>query len=921
MLRIWKAQCENKENPINVDKKTPEFAWRLASDAENVCQTAYRIQVWVDEDLREENLLWDTGKRESGSTYGIRYEGKELASKSVYFWQVTAWDNKGEKAVAEVQTFETVFLDIEEWQADLIEPDPLPRGLTIDPLKKAQEKWNVFLMQMMQGKVREYLDIDSYLQSQPMYPFYPAVMMFRKFRTTDSVVRARLYITAHGVYEFYINGKKTTDTCLAPEFTTYDKLLKYQVYDVTDAVGDGENAIGIVIADGWYKGKIANGRGCEYGDNPGLLLELELTYADGRRERIYSDREFVFSYDSPYVRADIYNGETYDARKRVLDFGSVSMDTSGWKPVHEAPFNKGVLAAQTDAPIRPVKELEPKTLYVNEQGETILDLGQNIAGHIRISGMEGDAGTQIVLEHTEELAPDGSFTYPFAGKVQAQKDIYIFSGEGEESWEPSFTYHGFRYVRITGQGRTLWKREQFQGIVVASDNEKAGEFRCSDERLNRLQENIVWSQLGNMVGTPTDCPTREKAGWTGDVVVYAKTACFNQSLLNFYKEWLKSVRAEQLENGVVQNTVPLIKNYIQQLGGGSVGWGDVILTLPWDLYRVYGDRQVLEENYEAMKKWMDYLEDMAYNQFPPEAEGMTGDALENQHYLLNTGFHFGDWLVPSIVNEAGFADGPKSSFLTGFPVATAIFAGNTDIMCEIARILGDREAVEKYASLGKKIRKAFTDTWLLEDGKLQNDLQGLYVLALQMDMVPAEKRKRLLSRLTERIEENHGCMDTGFMSVPYILDVLSENGKRQEAHALLYQNQCPSWLYEVEHGATTMWESWNAIKPDGSKDGCSFNHYAFGCVGDWMYKNLLGIRNDGVAYDRVVIKPDYDAGLSWVKGYYDSVYGPIRVEWQREEDEIILQIEVPVNVQAVVRYKGQEEAVGSGRYRFCYRTI
>lgn len=321
-----------------------------------------------------------------------------------------------------------------------------------------------------------------------------------------------------------------------------------------------------------------------------------------------------------------------------------------------------------------------------------------------------------------------------------------------------------------------------------------------------------------------------------------------------------------------------------------------------------------------MKKWMGYLEDMAYNQLPPDAEGLTGETLENQHYLLNTGFHFGDWLVPSIVNEAGFADGPKSSFLTGFPVATAIFAGNTDIMCEIARILGDQEAVEKYASLGKKIRKAFTDTWLLDDGTLQNDLQGLYVLALQMNMVPEEKRERLLSRLTERIEENNGCMDTGFMSVPYILDVLSENGRKKEAHGLLYQNQCPSWLYEVEHSATTMWESWNAIKPDGSKDGCSFNHYAFGCVGDWMYKNLLGIKNGGVAYDRVVIEPDYEAGISHAKGFYDSVHGPICVEWQKEEDEIILQIEIPVNVRAVVRYKDQEETVGSGRYRFCYKT-
>lgn len=920
MLKIVKTQCENRTNPINVDRTNPVFSWILESDKKNVEQTAYQIQVWEGEASGEqsENLLWDTGKLESRDTYGILYAGKELESLGTYFWKAAVWDNQGEKAISEIQTFETVFFEAKEWQAEFVEPEPMPRGLDFDPLEKAKEKWNAFMAQMMQGKMDEYLDIDSYLQSQPMYPFYPAVMMYRKFQAKADVVKARLYITAHGVYECCLNGNSAADTCLSPEFTTYDKLLKYQVYDVTNAVHIGENAIGVVIADGWYKGKIANGRGCEYGDNPGLLLELHLTYADGRTECIISDEQFVFSYDSPCLRADIYHGETYDARKRVKDFGSVSMDASGWKPVHKVSFEKNVLAAQTDAPIRKVAELEPKALYVNGQGETILDLGQNFAGRIRISGIEGDAGTEIMLEHTEELAPDGSFVYPFTDKVQAQKDIYICSGEGEETWEPAFTYHGFRYVKITGQGKEPWEIGQFRGIVVSSDNETAGGFQCSDERLNRLQQNIVWSQLSNMIGTPTDCPTREKAGWTGDVVVYAKTACFNQSLQNFYKEWLKSVRAEQLENGVVQNTVPLIKNYIQQLGGGSVGWGDVIITLPWDLYQIYGDRSALEENYEAMKKWMDYLEAMAYHQLPPEAEGLTGETLENQHYLLNTGFHFGDWLVPSIVNEAGFADGPASSFLTGYPVATAIFAGNTDIMCEIARILGDKDAVEKYAALGKKIRKAFTDTWLLPDGTLQNDLQGLYVLALQMNMVPEEKRERLIDRLAERIQENHGCMDTGFMSVPYILDVLSENGRKEEARRLLYQNQCPSWLYEVEHGATTMWESWNAIKPDGSKDGCSFNHYAFGCVGNWMYKNLLGIKNEGAAYDKIRIEPDFEAGLSWVKGYYESVHGTIRVEWEKKEKEIICQIEIPVNVQAAVRLGDREEMLGSGTYRLQY---
>lgn len=385
--------------------------------------------------------------------------------------------------------------------------------------------------------------------------------------------------------------------------------------------------------------------------------------------------------------------------------------------------------------------------------------------------------------------------------------------------------------------------------------------------------------------------------------------------MEFYKEWLKSVRTEQLENGVVQNTVPLIKNYLNQIGGGSAGWGDVIITLPWELYQIYGEKAVLEENYPAMKKWMDYLEDMAYNQLPPEAANLTGESLENQHYLLNTGFHFGDWLVPSVVNEAGFADGPKSSFLTGFPVATVLYANDTDLMCQAAEILGDQQSVDKYRKLGRKIRKAFAETWLLPDGRLQNDLQGLYVLALKMNMVPDENRKVLLERLVELIRENGGCMDTGFMSVPYILDVLSGNGRKEEAYKLLFQNQCPSWLYEIEQGATTMWESWNAIKTDGSKDGCSFNHYAFGCVGNWIYQNILGIQNAGIGYDQIVIEPDVHCGLDWVKGHYDSVHGRIAVEWRKAEDGVSIHVEIPVNTAAVVRLgDGTEKRVGSGCY-------
>ena len=911
MSRLVNVKCESKVNPINVDTKTPGFSWQIKSDERNIFQESYRIIV-----KKGNVIIWDSGEKKSSSTFGIRYAGKELESRSAYQYTIEVILSNGEKLIAADNTFETVLLDSKEWQAKWIEPDKLP-GLGYDPLDECKKMWFDFVQKMMSGEQADFFDTDIYLKSQPSQPYYPAVMMYRKFTLSAAAKSARIYMTAHGIYEFYINGVSASDVMLAPEFTSYDTILKYQVYDVTSLLKEGENAILVTIADGWYKGKIACGFGCEYGDNPGLLLEMDVKCADDSDFKLVSDEEFLFSYEGPIRRADLYNGQTVDGRYKISEFATVDMDIHEWKPVHVKEEELDVLAAQTDAPIRKLEELNAVDLFVNAKGETIVDFGQGFAGHIRVEGMKADKGTEIIFEHTEELDKDRNFIYPFSDGVQKQKDIYIANGEGEECFEPTMTYHGFRYVRITSDGEVPWKKEQFIGIVVGTDNEKAGDFCCSDVRLNRLQKNIFWSQRSNMIGIPTDCPTREKAGWTGDVYVYGKTSCFNQDLLLFYKEWLKSVRAEQMENGGIQNTVPLIRNYVQQLGGASTGWGDVIVELPLQLYQIYGDKTVLEENYEAMKKWHSYLQTQADTGLVPGYEQMTEREQENQHYLLNTGFHFGDWLVPSVKNEAGFADGPASSYLTGFTVATAIYADTTEKIGKIAEILGDRQEAEKCRILAQRIRIAFEETYLHEDKTLENDLQGLYVLALKMNMVSTQYRPILLNRLVEKIRENGGCMDCGFMSVPHILDVLSENGKKEEAYALLFQEKCPSWLYEIKQGATTMWESWNAIREDGGRDGCSFNHYAFGCVGDWMYRNILGIQSMKPGYDEIEICPDTGYGIDWAKGYYDCIHGRIAVEWEKMEDEKVrIQVQIPANTKARVKVGNIDHITGSGTYEW-----
>ncbi|MFW2504156.1 family 78 glycoside hydrolase catalytic domain [Clostridium diolis] len=907
MLEIKKLQCEYKTNPLTVDTKTPRFSWQLHSDRMNVYQDSWQIVV-----KKEEEVVWDSGRQDSQKTYGLHYLGKALESKTEYCYVLTVWDNHGESAT-ETGKFETVLLDRSEWNGKFIEPDKLP-SLEENPLEIAKGKWMEFVMKMMNGEKAEPIDLDKLMETFSPQPYHPAVMMYKKFALKGQIQKARLYMTAHGIYEFQINGECTSDVQLAPEFTSYDKLLKYQVYDVTDSLVKGENAIGVTIADGWYKGKVATGKGNDYGDNLALLMELHVTYADGSKECICSDEKFLYSYEGTVRYADLFTGEKQDARMKIEHFACVDMDTSKWKSINVMDYGYENLEVQENEPIRAVKELDVKEIMITPQGDTVIDFGQNFAGHIKVV-MQGEAGTEVTFEHTEELDKDGNFIYPFSNTTREQKDIYILSGNGEEVFEPRFTYHGFRYVRIKVLEGS-WKKEQFKGVVISSDNEITGDFQCSNEKLNRLQQNVIWSQRSNTIGIPTDCPTREKAGWTGDVVVYGKTACFNQNMYKFFEEWLKSVRAEQLPDGQVLNTVPMIKSYINMSMVASLGWGDAVVTLPWELYQIYGDKQILEENYEAMSAWINFVEKTAYEQLPPEASEMSGRHLENQHYLINTGFHFGDWLVPSVVNADGFADGPASSFLTGYTVSTALFASITDIMKEVNELIGYHDKAEYYNNLGRRIREAFEEEYLMDDGKLKNDLQGLYVVALQMNMVKNEKRELLLNRLTKLVEDNNNCMDTGFMSVPHILDVFSENGKKDMAYKLLYQNKCPSWLYQVEHGATTMWESWNAIKPDGKRDGCSFNHYAFGCVGNWIYRNILGIRNTGIGFEEISICPDFECGLEWAKGYYDCVNGRISIDWRLEGSKAIVEVEVPVNVTAQLKIGDQLKKVGSGNYKF-----
>ena len=922
MLKITHITCEHQMIPLAIETQYPRFSWQLESGESNTVQTAYQIFV---RGLKGE-LIWDSGRRESNHTYDIVYEGAELESAERYTYHIQIWDNHGNTVMSEVRRFETAYFQTSGWKACWIEPEPLPQ-LPENPLLKAQTIWNDCLMAMMRGEQpKYYLDSDIW-ETLPMEPYDPPVRFRRTFELKEKPEYAKVFMTAHGIYSLSVNGQKVPGTLLAPGFTTYEKRLKYQAYDITDFLKDGANALSITVADGWYKGKIALGKGCEYGEVPGLLMQMEVWNTDGTKVQICSDHAFTYSFDGPIRYADLFLGECVDDRKYDGDPSEVFYQAENWKSVITAKrdqYNFDILTAQNAPEIEVYEEIPAKEILTTPKGENVVDFGQNMAGIIRVE-ISAKEGEEISFEHGETLDAEGNFTYAFTDMTRAQKDVYISAGEKNQIFEPEFTYHGFRYVRVTGGEN--WRPEQFTAKAISTANPVTGSFQCSDEKLNQLQHNIYWSQRSNTIGIPTDCPTREKAGWTGDVVVYGATALYNQEMTAFFEDWLESIRREQNEAGHVLNTVPLIQNYVQQTMAGSLGWGDVILTLPLQLYRVFGNRKVLEDNYASMEKWMKAMQKAAYDvpgQLPFGTEtsvNLDGTDTEdrhqdNQHYLINTGFHFGDWLVPSVKNEAGFSDGPASSFLTMNVVDTALLAAKADMLSEISIILDKQEKAEEYRRYAKRVRKAFYEELCDENGRLKQEMQGNYILALKHHMVPERLEEKLAGCLAQMVKENENKPDTGFMSVAHILDILCDYGYRELAWKVLTQNGCPGWIYEIEHGATTMWENWDAVRPDGQVDGCSFNHYAFGCVGDFLYRRVLGIQNMGIGYDKIRLEPGYDFPLDWTEGTYHSVHGDIALHWKKEKEGITISGNVPVNTEAVLTLPdGNEKNLGSGRFK------
>lgn len=838
-LKVEALTCEYRTNPLGIDIKTPRISWKIRSDQRGTMQTAYQVQVAANQE--EFNaMLWDTGIVKSDESIHIEYGGPELKARTRYFYRVKVWDNfDRESSWSETAWWETGLLSSEEWKAEWITPNPEE----IDPLSE------------------------------------PAFLLRKEFNLKAGVTSARIYGTGVGLYELYLNGGRVGDDLLAPGWTSYHKRLQYQTYDVTKQLQNGANAIGVILADGWYKGNMSweNKRNV-YGDRRAAYLQIHVKYDDGTEDIIVTDSTWKAS-TGPVLFSEIYQGETYDARLEKEGWSKPDFDDQAWIKtlVQEMPITH--LVSQENWATRVTEEIKPIDTFITPSGDTVIDMGQNMVGRIRFKVCAPE-GQRIVLKHAEVLDKDGNIYFGNLRKAD-QKIEYIAKGEGIEDFAPHFTFQGFRYVKVEGypeqdNGLPL---ENFIGEVMHSDMEPTGEFECSNPLVNQLQRNIVWGQRGNFLDVPTDCPQRdERLGWTGDAQVFIQTALFNYHGGPFFTKWLRDLKAEQHPDGGVPFVIPAVVE-----GANAAAWSDAATIIPWAVYQTYGDKRLLAEQYDSMKAWVEYIRRQGKNE-----------------YLWLVTFNFGDWLA---------LDAPANSYSGATPkdfIATAFYAYSTRILRDAAEVLGNYDDVLEYSTLLDKIIEQFNYEFVSQSGRLVSPTQTAHVLALMFDLVEGKVKERTAFELNELIIQNNYHLTTGFVGTPYLCLALSKGGYHETAVKLLMQEDYPSWLYSVKKGATTIWEHWDSIKEDGSfwsDDMNSFNHYSYGAIGNWMYRVLAGLDMDEVipAYKRIRIVPKFASiQLTYAKASYESMYGRILSSWRMTEEDIEMEVEIPANTTAEI---------------------
>lgn len=857
-IQVNELICEYAKNPVGISVKDPvRLGWQLSSSGSNIKQSAYEIRVAFSPAALKQgkNLQWQTGRVVSDQSVHVIYKGNALVSRQPYYWQVRIWDDKGRV---------TPWSAVNSWETGLLQQD-----------------WSA-----------------SWITSATTDTTAGPAPMFRKqFELKKKVRSARAYITSHGIYEAYLNGKRVGDGYFTPGWTSYNIRLQYQVYDVTALLNTGANAAGVMIGDGWYRGYTYRFKKDIYGKDLALLFQLELLYEDGSKETVVSDNSWKSAY-GPIRSSEFFNGEVYDARMERTGWMKAGYNDQEWKNVTIKPGNNDNLIA-TNAPLVKKQEIFRPLSYIRTpKGETVVDFGQNLVGWVqfRIKGSKGDT---VKLTHAEVLDEKGNF-YMDNIRSAKQEIKYVVKGEGNEQFEPHFTFQGFRYVKIEGPLDTT----DLKAFALYSDMGETGTFTTSHPLVNQLQHNIQWGQKGNFVDIPTDCPQRdERLGWTGDAQAFSRTATFNMNVATFYEKWLKDLAVEQKPDGAVPYVIP---NVLRPKDNAAAGWSDVATIAPWHMYLAYGDTAILRNQYKSMKAWVNYIR---------------GQAVDN---LWNNGDHFGDWLfyTPGDADDDG-----RAAITNKHLIAQTFYAHSTQLLINTANILGLKEDAATYTALLKKIKDAFVMEYVTRNGSLVSGSQTAYVLTLHFDMLPEELRQQAAKRLVQNIKDYGDHLTTGFLGTPNLCHVLTRFGYNDIAYMLLMQETYPSWLYPVKKGATTIWERWDGIRPNGTLQQAnmnSFNHYAYGAIGDWMYRVIAGIGpiDATPGYKRIRIAPQPGGNLTYASASLKTLYGLASSSWKLEGNIFKLDVTVPHNTTADVTLpgpNGRQLTVGSGVHHFEYR--
>jgi len=862
-LRVQELRCEYRINPLGLDVLKPRLSWVLESTGRGQKQTAYRILVAGSPEKlsSDEGDLWVSGKVESDQTIQLVYNGKPLKSGMRCWWKVRVWDAEG-KASA--------WSEPAMWSMGLLEP--------------VAAGWKA---QWIAGP-----EDQTGSEAGPM----PATMVRKSFAIGGAVKRATVYVTGLGLYELHLNGRRVGNHLLAPEFTAYDKRIQYQAFDVTDLVVTGENAVGAMLGDGWngeyFFGMPMRQAQRPFGGRRGLIMRLDVELADGRTQMIVTDASWRATRNGPLCSGSLYNGEVYDARMEMPGWDRAGFDDRLWNQAVPADYLASAnLVWQRNEPIQVVQELKPVKMTEPKAGVFVFDMGQNMVGWCRVV-VRGPAGTTVTLRYAEMLNDDGTI-YTANLRAARQTDTYTKRTGDEEIYEPHFTYHGFRYVELTGLEYKPWRynpsykpqASDVVGRVFHSAAPEAGRFQCSSDLTNQIMHMIVWVQRGNLHGIPTDCPQRdERAGWMGDIQAFSQTAMFNMDVAGFFSKWVLDVRDSQTDEGRYPNFAPMDRT---RWAGGTPAWADAGTVVPWRMYQNYGDTRMLEEHYESARRWVDYVHSKNPNLLWEKALGS----------------NFNDWLNGDTLVMEGW---PKTGGAVPSRVlATAFLAHSAEIVAKMAAVLGRPDEARKYGRLFEGIKAAFNEKYVKPDGRIEGDTQAGYALALQFNLLPDALRPKAAKHMVDQFARYNGHMSTGIQTSHRLMLELTRNGYNKEAYRLLNLRTCPSWGFMIDQGATTVWERWDGyVKGRGFQDPKmnSFNHWALGSVGEWIWRCVVGISPDesNPGYKHFTIAPEPGGGLTWARGEYKSIRGAIISDWRLENGAFRLDVTVPVNTTATV---------------------